>query len=437
MNLINNVLIIISIMILSACGSSTTVMIKTKPSRAEVVVLNYKGEQKGKVTSDTIFKIKNNEDFFMDSHDSTNAMLLATKKGYKPEIATLARIRKNEDNDDKRIIKLKELNTSISIETTPPGANIIFLDAANHIIPFLAKEAISLKKSYSIDKSFVKDYLRDIGHTTKAKIVNKIITPFEEKYTEATAQSSFSKISKIYIVKQGYNPVAQDLSIRPSESNVYSFHLKPFSTSLKIISEPEGVEIEDLGGRVEFQGKDTGNARRMNGFGYLGKAPLIRKFSFDEVDKRYTLSNNRNSTMTMMLKITKAGFETEHLQIDIPFGEQKTIKVTMQARPKEVSFQSDPQGSHVYVFRQKTREVYDSEKTKKIHSIKLDHWKHLGVTPFTYYTDVSDPLHHTDKLKFSRPGFQDTFDQFKSGVSNYHTVLEPKGAISYQGTITK
>ena len=128
----------------------------------------------------------------------------------------------------------------------------------------------------------------------------------------------------------------------------------------------------------------------------------------------------------MMLKITKVGYETEHLQIDIPIGEQKTIKVNMQPQAKEISFQSDPPSSHVYVFREKSREVYDGVKTKKIKNIKLKHWKHLGVTPFTYYTDPSDPLKHNDQLKFSRPEYQDKIDRFKSGINHYHMVLDPK-----------
>lgn len=435
MNIISRACFIVSIVMLSACGSSTTVMIKTKPSNAEVVILNYKGEQKGKITSDAIFKVKNNEDFFREGRDSTNILLLAIKEGYKPEIDILSRIKKNEDNDDKHIISLKELNTNISIETSPPGATVLFLNKDNTVLrKFLVKEPVA--GVYSGYESLVKDYLRDIGQTTKGLTKDKVITPFEQKYTEESAEVHFRDISKIYIVKQGYNPVMHELSILAGESNVYSFQLTPFSTSLQIISDPEGVEIEDLGGKIEYQGEDEGNARRINGFGYLGQAPLIRKFSFDEVDKRYDLRRKRVSSISMMLKITKSGYEAEYLQIDVPMGEQKTIKVSMQAVPKEISFQSDPQGSHVYVFRQKTREVYD-KKTKKINNIKLDHWKHLGVTPFTYYTDASDPLKHTDKLKYSRPGFVDADEQFKSGVSNYHMVLEPKGSINYQGTISK
>lgn len=425
---------IIVSLFLSACGSSTTVMIKTKPSSANVVILNQTGEQKGKVISDTIFKIKNNKDFFPGRRDSTNIILLTTKQGYKPRISYLNNVLKNEDNDDKRIIALEELNTNISIETNPPGANIRFFDGSSFkFIPFLSKEAVDIANS--VNKDLIKDHLRDIDQTDKEVIVDKVVTPFEQDYTEDKATSHFSKISKIYIVKQGYNPVFQDISIVSGESNVYSFHLKPFSTSLKIISDPEGVEIEDLGVNM-VQVSQNGSNQRVNGFGYLGKAPLIRKFNFDEVDKRYNLSSNRVRSINMMLKITKPGYADEHLPVDIPIGEQKTIKVLLNEQPKEISFQSDPQGSHVYVHRIQKRKVFD-EKTKTLVDKDLAHWKHLGVTPFTYYMDSSDPLKHTDKLKFSRPGFNDNFEQFKFGVTNYHMVLEPKGTINYEGVITK
>jgi len=430
------VLAIIVSLILSGCGSSTTVMIKTKPSTADVVILNENGEQKGKVISDTIFKIKNNKDFFLGRRDTTNLILLTTKVGYKPKISYLTRIQKNEDNDDKNIITLEELDTNISIETNPPGANIWFYSGQSRkFLPFLSKEAVDIANS--VNRDLIKDHLRDIDQTDKEIIVDKVVTPFEQDYTEDVASSELSKISKIYIVKQGYNPVVRDISIVPGESNVYSFHLKPFSTSLKIISDPEGVEVEDLGGTIIRAVKDSNNARRINGFGYLGKAPLIRKFNFDEVDKRYNLSGNSVvKSINLMLKITKSGYADEHVPVDITIGEQKTIKVLLNEQPKEVSFQSDPQGSHVYVYRIQKRKVFD-EKSKTLKDKDLPHWKHLGVTPFTYYMDSSDPLKHTDKLKFSRPGFNDSFEQFKFGITNYHMVLEPKGSINYEGVIAK
>ena len=234
MKLTHKILILFSFMTLIACGSSTTVMLKTKPSNASVVILNYNGQQKGKVKSDIDFKIKNNDDFFKEEKDKTNIILLITKKGYQSKVTSLNIIKKNEENDDKKIIKLNKLNTNLSIETNPPGANIYFINKdGKYINKFITKEGVEIKNI--IDESLVKDHLKDIDQSITPSIRPKVITPFSQIYTEDTAKSDLIKISNMYIIKQGYNPVLEEISIIPGQSNVYSFHLKPFSRFRVII----------------------------------------------------------------------------------------------------------------------------------------------------------------------------------------------------------
>ena len=128
------------------------------------------------------------------------------------------------------------------------------------------------------------------------------------------------------------------------------------------------------------------------------------------------------------------GYEEEYKEVEANFGENKAVRIQMKRQAKEITFQSDPPEAHVYVERYSTREVFD-EETRELTEKKLQHWKHLGTTPFTYYMDPSDPLAHDDQLKFSKPGYVDVLELFKSGVYNYHRVLEPKGDITHEGVI--
>ncbi|MFC3152714.1 hypothetical protein ACFOEK_16880 [Litoribrevibacter euphylliae] len=397
-------------LVLTSCAK-TAVTIKTEPSGAKVYLFNEKGEQKDSVHSDTNYVVKNKEDYFDRDSETTSILMLAIKEGYKPQLSS-TRLRLGEKNERSPIVRLDPLSTDISIETSPPGATVKFYDTRNREIPFLAKEFVSVRNPNLASR--IEDHLRDVDHTTKAIKQNNLVTPFDQKYTTQTANNFFNRIAKIRIEKQGYNPEVHDISIRPDESNSFSYKLKPFNTSIKIISDIDGVEVEDV--------SNVSGAS----FGYLGKTPFIRKFTYDEVYKRDTFWNSGNIDLT--LKSSRPGYENEYQNITVPIGEEMTVKITMRSQPKEISFQSDPQGSHVYVFRQKERDVFNPD-TKKIEKKTLDHWKHLGVTPFTYYMDTSDPLKHTDQLKFSRPGYKDGFDLFKSGVNNYHLVLTPAGDI--------
>jgi hypothetical protein len=396
---------------LTSCAT-TAVTIKTKPSGAKVVLINQKGEQKGSVISDNNFEIRNKEDFFASGEERTSLLLLAVKEGYKPQLKYLSGIEVGKKNENTPIINLSRLSTDISIETSPPGASVRFYDANHREVPFLTKEFVSVRNSTVA--GLVESHLRDIDHSLKASRLDTITTPFDQKYTESTANAFFGRIAKIRIEKEGYTPEQHEISIRPDESNSFSYKLKPFNTSIKIISDIDGVEVEDVS-----------NASGAS-FGYLGKTPFIRKFTYDEVYKRKAFWNAGKLNLT--LKSTQPGYETEFQNVTVPIGEEITIKISMRSQPKEISFQSDPQGSHVYVFRQKERDVFNPD-TNQIETKVLDHWKHLGVTPFTYYMDTSDPLKHTDQLKFSRPGYRDGFDQFKSGINNYHLVLTPAGDI--------
>ncbi|ARU54514.1 hypothetical protein OLMES_0410 [Oleiphilus messinensis] len=411
--------------------SSTQIAIKTKPPGAEVRLINNQGQLKAKVVSDVSYKIENSNDYFtQDGVETTWVHALATKEGYRPGVKTLAGIRNGEKNDGLAIIALDKLDSTIAFETSPPGAKITFYQNkdeartdwnSNKALPLLSKEYVPLARNnanlppnISRTIELVEDHLKDVDYTADPVHRKFINTPFHQQYTADTVNQEFANIGAVKVEKEGYLPVIKEISIKGGESNVFAFQLQPWTTSLKVISEPEGVEIEDIA--------------RGTAFGYMGETPLIRKFTYDETAERKSTFWPRQKIM-LMLRATKAGYEDEHVQVEIPFGEEIPIKVSLKRQSSEITFQSDPAGAHVYVKRIASRQVYD-QSSGKLKDVPLVHWKHLGSTPFTYYMDPADPLLHGDVLKFERSGFKvDQAETYKAGVVNYHRVLVPLGDV--------
>lgn len=431
-------LAVAALVALAGCGA-TKMTIRTIPSGADVKLVNAKGEQKDKVVSDVDYAIENRKDFFLHG-DQAQVFLVATKEGYKPAIE-IAHIVQGQDNDDVDMINLEPLDTEISFETTPPGARIRFfaergdaLQFGGKGLAFLPKDFVVLPRGLTGEQVDALKRLLDLEKTenteltafgSEPQMVQHITTPFSERYTEKTVRANaFRNSYFIRIEKEDYLIEITEIDIRPGKSNTFSYQLKPFHTELNIVSEPDGVEVED---------------KRKGGFGYLGKTPLIRKFSYQEWLDKAVLKDGRMG-LALTLKATKPGYEDEYKEVRIEQGETKAVRLSMRRQPTEVTFQSDPPEAHVYVLRVKQREVFmeeDPAKNQKqgIQVIDLQHWKHLGTTPFTYYMDPADPLKHDDELKFAKPGYNEGTDRYKSGVTNYHMVLEPKGYVEHQGII--
>ena len=167
-------LAIITAFFISSC-KTTAFTVKTKPSGAKVMLINQEGKQKGQVISDSNFEVTNSEDFFPKDTAQTSVLLLATKEGYKPQLKVLPGIKKGEKNENTPIINLERLSTDISIETSPPGATVRFIDNRGRYVDFLSKEYVSIRNSRIAN--LVEDHLRDIDQTLKAVSTPTIVTP--------------------------------------------------------------------------------------------------------------------------------------------------------------------------------------------------------------------------------------------------------------------
>ena len=429
-------------LLMTGCAS-TKISLKTNPPGADVVLINIEGEQKARTRSNTSFTVNIEEDFFSDNNvmgvdmsligDKETALVPAviTKENYLPKLHIYEMIR-GDKNEKTRVVDLEKLNSTITLETDPPGAKIYFFaskeDAINfyntnqkrRVKPssFLEKDAVqNLNSRYSNSRKIndiLSSYLEDLDQSTKRREADSIITPFTQKYTSNTVSRDFNGLKVALIEKKGYLPIVEDIAFKAGESNFYSFKLSPWSTKLTVISEPEGIEIEDF--------------RKNTSFGYLGSTPLIRPFSYDEVSGERKDEFWFGRKIKLALRATKAGYEEKIIRVDVPFGEEITTRIKLDELASAINFQSEPPGSHVFVKREIVKQEYNSQQDKMIDS-KLTHWKHLGVTPFTYAQDPSDLLEHKDSLKFSLPGYVDGTDYFKSSVASYHLVLEPKGQI--------
>ena len=127
----------------------------------------------------------------------------------------------------------------------------------------------------------------------------------------------------------------------------------------------------------------------------------------------------------LTLKFTKDGYVEDFQNVAIPLGEEMTVRVNLNPRAQQITFQTDPPEAHVYLQRTKEAKQWN-EGIGTFEINKIPYNKHLGTTPFTYYMDPSDPLEHGDQIIYRKSGYKDAAVHFVQGVSNYHQVLTPE-----------
>ena len=419
-------IVLCGLMLLAFGCASTKIAVKTMPSDAEVKLFNYDLDLKDSFTSDKLYEVSNADDFFPEGKDTAVIGIYASKENFSPTLQRFT-IRKGQTNEP-NTLNMQPLSTEVSIETEPQGARAYFYtsneDARND---YNAEKAVKFLMNQEIDKGSA-GQVKSIHNFNAANKLQYVLpawtkeenimitTPFLGKYTKTASAFAHKHIRAIRIVKEGYIPLVAHIEIHPGKVNAFSYKLRPFHTSIKITSDPEGVEIADV--------------RKGSSFGYLGRTPFIKNFSYEEcLDRKDQFF--RSGKVKLMLEAKKSGYEDEYIETQVNFGEEKSIRVSLRRTSTEITFQSDPPETHVYVQRFSQKNTLKADKSG-LELVRLEHWKHLGTTPFTYYMDPSDPLTHNDLFKFSKPGFADQTERFKSGIVNYHKVLEPKGAIEHQ-----
>ena len=109
----------------------------------------------------------------------------------------------------------------------------------------------------------------------------------------------------------------------------------------------------------------------------------------------------------------------------LPIGEERSFHKNLKDLVSKVNFSSDPVGAHVYVLRNREKEVFD-EKSGQFKKETVHYKKHLGTTPFTFNIDPSDPLAHGERLTFKKSGYEDAEMRFADGNASYYEVMTPK-----------
>lgn len=204
--------------------------------------------------------------------------------------------------------------------------------------------------------------------------------------------------------------------IKPGEVTTLTIPLRPIITTVKIMTEPEGAAVEDL---------------TEGGFGYLGETPVVKNFNWEDVmvwAKRADVARVKNGTfdaIDLNLRITKSGHQDIYMQnLKVPVGEERVFKRELKELTKTIKFSCDPEGTHVYVVRNKKQNYYD-ETSNQMSTKDVEYLKHLGSTPFNYNVSQSEPIKHGDFLIFKQSGYMPQEITFVEGEANYHVVLEP------------
>jgi hypothetical protein len=415
--------IILSICLQAGC-TSNVFSVRTSPSAATVKIYAKGGMIHEGVSDITDFEIndKNKKQVYGDSKDSELGIAIE-KQGYRSVFFFLPL---NQDKKDPGLkkISLEALDTDIQVDVDPPGAKASFYESKS-----VAKKArgegrvsIPLGESFGGNGSpdnvdaykefaeFYSKYNSQIKHRTDSSVT----LPWKQSYTSSTARSAFNNVRAIRIEAEDYLPIIEEFTIEPGKNNTKLFQLKKMNTVLKVLSDIEGVEIEDT-----------------DNFGYIGKTPLVRQLSYKECTRDEKFSED--SKVTMTLRAYKAGYIDQKVPVAIPWGEESTVKVSLKPRTSQITFQSDPEGVHVYVKRDKkeTQFVKNDDGKSEWQEKKIYIEKHLGTTPFTYTMDASDPLEHNDSLVYKKPGYVDPDEKdsnknrFAIGINSYHKVMVP------------
>jgi hypothetical protein len=421
MNQNKKVFVVLSLLLssVSAGCSTTTMSLRTEPASALVKFYSHAAlihEQQSNII-DFKFEKQFLDEVFKDEQQTAELGLVIEKQGYRPLFRVLT-VRKGQDTRPE-LINLEKLNTEISFDIDPPGAKAILYasieDARRDkgmrdpgkvkMIPLgevfggSRKESEfmrfpELKAKYSSQIQFAEDFM--------------LTLPWSAAYTDETANMKIVTVRAVRLEAEDYVPQVKEISIRAGQSNVFVYKLEKMITTLKVLSELEGVEIEDT--------------TKDENYGYLGKAPLVRQFSYQEAMRD---RNREDNKVHLTLRASKTGFADQKIDVAVPWGEEQTVKVTLKPRSSQISFQSDPEGVHVYVRRTKIDTRYD-KTTGEWRESEVPVLKHLGTTPFTYYMDPEDPLEHNDELVFKKTGYKDNNDNYAIGVNTYHTVMVPE-----------
>ena len=410
-------LLLLMVFILAGC-SSTSISLRTEPSDANVKFYSKEGmiyEGRSNIYNYQIDK-RYDEQVFKDLKQAQLGFVIE-KQGYRPLFGIMSVLKGQEIKPN--TIKLDNLNTEISFDVDPPGAKAILYPSIEDARKDKGMRNKGRVVSIPLGESFggnYQDYQLDQFPDLKNKYNSQIhfetdyilTLPWKQSYTEETARAELTKVKAIRLEAEDYVPEIKEVSIRPGQSTVIAYKLKKMVTTLKVLSEPDGVEIEDT--------------TKGENYGYLGKAPLARQFSYQEAIRD---RNREDNKVHLTLRASKPGFVDQRVEVAVPWGEEQTVKVTLKPRSSQISFQSDPDGVHVYVKRKKKDTRFDKAKGEWAED-DVPVLKHLGTTPFTYYMDPEDPLEHNDELVFKKTGYKDNDDRFAVGVNTYHKVMTPE-----------
>lgn len=385
-------LAILLMMTVAAC-SKTTVLVKSTPPGAHVVLKN------SGISLTTDKKIKLSEEDVFGEKKVISETFIFKKKGYRAEEIE-RQLSKGKNN--KVAIQLDEIDTVLEIKSTPAPIQIEFAPDA------------------PLPKGWPRRFPTPI-----------VLQCTSEEAQALSAYRLLVDIDKIkgYIPSGNYRSLTSSgyplsSSLKPGHKNSITISLKPVVTTLQVMSEPEGAIVEDI---------STG------GFGYLGKTPLIRNFNWEDVESwsdritsgagSETVGNKRKqlfgNSLYIDLRLSKPGFQDAYLKrLRLPVGEERAFHKNMNALNTVLTFASDPAGAHVYVQRDRGKEIYDPAKGVFIHKPVLFN-KHLGTTPFTLNIDPNDPLQHGDILIFEKSGYKTGDMTFADGEANYYEVMVP------------
>jgi len=422
-----NILVLAVVMLilslLAGCASNG-INIRTSPSSAKIS-LYAKKDMIFEGTSDLIdYKLNSSivKQIF-ENENRTKLGIVVEKTGYRPyfRFMNLSKASFGQvEVEPVRQINLEALDTDLQLDVDPSsatGAKISFYsrieDAKLGRNPISFPLGESLGGTFDIDKlkEDFNEFYNKYNSQIKFREDTSITLPWKASYTTATASTSFSKIKAIRVEAEDFLPKFEDFAVIPGRNNTKLIQLKKMNTVLKVLSDIDGVEIEDT--------------KPESSFGYLGKTPLVRQFSYKECTREVSYKNEMK--VPLILRAYKAGYIDQKIEVNVPFGEEISIKVSLKPRTNQITFQSDPEGVHVYVLRKKkeTQYVKDESGSGKWEEKEVQVEKHLGTTPFTYAIDASDPLEHDDLLRYKKTGYVDAEDHFAIGVGSYLKVLTP------------
>ena len=226
-------------------------------------------------------------------------------------------------------------------------------------------------------------------------------TPAEFECTSSEARQLVRAGLRIRDVsKVGYVGRGQSVILIPGEKTTVALSLRPIITTLAVDTDPADAVIEDVAD---------------GGFTYLGRSPVIRNFTWEDV--AYWAEKKKIRTfdaVTLRLKISKRGFREEFAEISIPIGEQRSCVRNLLPLVERIHFTSDPPGASVY-----------TERNRLTQTGTVTYLAPLGTTPATQTIDPAEPFEQGAKLVFRKSGYREHVISFVDGNYSYHVVLEP------------